>query len=448
MKLTRLIVEGFKKIVATDFTLDEHVTEITGDNEQGKSSHLDAIWLLIDGKRVAPAEIIRKGQDRCTIRGEFGELIVTRTFRRGRKADIIDSLRIEKGDETFDSTETQLKKLIGEHMLDPGEFITLDRKGKFDALKMFCPDVPFEQLARQHKADYDRRTDVNKLATDARSAAAMIAVPDGIPDAETDTSELLEQLTEASKANAQTQALKVKIAGFRSEANSLLNEASELRRQAQVLREQARVADERAQTSFDQATNLAGQTDLIVVPELLDIDAKRQEIDKANKANVQVRRKLERQKHLTTAETYEKESAEISARIKSRQEAKEAAIAASNIPIEGLTFGDGEVFLDGLPFDQASTARKIRVGVQVAVHRNPTLRLVWIRDASLFDDRSYGLVREIAREFDCQILLETVRKIGKDAIVIENGMIKKASEGAQQHELLTPIDDEGCSLSK
>jgi ferredoxin len=82
------------------------------------------------------------------------------------------------------------------------------------------------------------------------------------------------------------------------------------------------------------------QAGLIVIPTPVDLDAVRREVDEANKANVQIRRKLERAKHIMLAERYEAESKEISLRMKSRIEAKHAAIAAANLPILGLGFGD------------------------------------------------------------------------------------------------------------
>ena len=88
------------------------------------------------------------------------------------------------------------------------------------------------------------------------------------------------------------------------------------------------------------------------------------------------------------------------------------------------------MLLNGVPFEQASTALKLKCGVAIAVAKNPKLRLVWIRDASLLDDKSYGQVEQLAKEFDAQLLLETVRPIGSDAIVLEDGQLKKKPAAA------------------
>ncbi len=73
MKVTDLVVENFKRIVAVAVKLNEHVTEISGENEAGKTSTIDALWVLLKGKRVAPAEPIRKGDEVCRIQGRIGE---------------------------------------------------------------------------------------------------------------------------------------------------------------------------------------------------------------------------------------------------------------------------------------------------------------------------------------------------------------------------------------
>jgi predicted ATP-dependent endonuclease of OLD family len=464
MKLTNLIVEGFKRIVAVNINLGEYITELTGDNEQGKSSTIDAMWLLFDGKRVAPSEIIRKGAERCLIRGRLGDLTIERTFRRTRKGDITDSLRIERAGEAFPPTETQLRDMIGEHQLDPGDFLKLKPSEKFDALQMFVPNVDFRAIDNLQRADYNRRADVNRMAKEARAAAAMIQVnEDERPLESPDESALVQQLQAAGIINADIERERAVRASAQELLATLeqriLSTGEELERVQErayqvCAKEVARLTDQienlhqqikQTQTACEdtirmetercnqqlnkmdrEKTLLQGKLDSLAEIEMpVDTAAIAAEIQEARKINQAFERAAQKKRYITIAEMHERESEEITHRRDSREKAKQEAIAAADLPVEGLSFENGEVFLDGLPFEQASTARKIRVGVSIAVKRNPKLRLIWIRDASLFDQHSYQLVAELAKEFDCQIVLETVRKIGSDAIVIENGMVKQ-----------------------
>jgi predicted ATP-dependent endonuclease of OLD family len=465
MKVTELSVENFKRITSVAVKLKPHVTEISGANGAGKTSYIDALWVLLKGKKVAPAEPIRKGAERCRIRGRIGEYMVTRIFKRTRTDEVTTELRIERDNESMPPTEAFMRTLIGDHMLDPGDFIDLTSDQKFDVFRSFVPDVDFKAIANQNRQDYERRTDVNRMAKEARAAAHMISVPEGTPSVQIDRAQLIVELQEAGDANALTERrrsnrekvvaqiteLRAKHASANERFNTYATERqatcnarvdellAEMERLKTAIETTKRIAEEEmlersrqiavdAVNALTEADELQGKLDAAgPLPEAVDTVAIAQRIREADAANENVVKLQTREKHIKTADRYDDESAELTSRMEAREKAKQDAIAAAKLPVAGITFGDGEVLLDGVPFDQASTAQKFRVGVAIAVAKNPTLRLVWVRDASLLDDNSYELIGKLAAEFDCQILLETVRAIGKDAIVLEDGHIKEAA---------------------
>ncbi len=107
-----------------------------------------------------------------------------------------------------------------------------------------------------------------------------------------------------------------------------------------------------------------------------------------------------------------------------RAAAKAAAIAGAEMPVPGLSFGDGEVLFDGLPLDQASQAEKIRISVAIAMAANPKLRVLCIRDGSLLDRESLRLLSELIESQDYQCWLEVTDDEGKTGVVIEDGAIR------------------------
>jgi predicted ATP-dependent endonuclease of OLD family len=465
MKVTELSVENFKRITSVAVRLKPHVTEISGPNGAGKSSYIDALWVLLKGKKVAPAEPIRKGAERCRIRGRIGEYMVTRIFKRTRTDEVTTELRIERDNESMPPTENFMRTLIGDHMLDPGDFINLSSDAKFDVFRSFVPGVDFKVITNQNRQDYERRTDVNRMARESRAAAHMINVPEGTPDTAIDKGALVQQLQEAGDGNAAIERRRAnrekvvdqitQLKALHASADERFNvfaterqatcdarvdellaqmeqlkaaiEATQKTAREEALKRSAEIAVE-AVNALDQANELQAKLDAAgPLPQPIDTQALAETIRQAEFANEAILKLQTRDKHVKVAERYEGEAAEITARMDAREKVKQDAIAAAQLPVAGITFGDGEVFLDGVPFDQASTAQKFRVGVAIAVAKNPTLRLVWVRDASLLDDHSYELISKLAAEFDCQILLETVRAIGKDAIVLEDGHIKEAA---------------------
>jgi hypothetical protein len=381
-----------------------------------------------------------------------------------RSGEVTTELRIERDNESMPPTEAFMRSLIGDHMLDPGDFIALSSDAKFDVFRSFIPGIDFKAIANQNRQDYERRTDVNRMAKESNAAAHMISVPEGTPAALIDKAALVERLRQAGETNtdierrrsnrekvvAQIEQLKAlhdshdqRFQAFVIERQAACDKrVDELLAEMQLLKDKIentkRVANEEmlersrqiavdAVNALDEANALQAKLDAAgPLPDAIDTRSLAQRIAEAERTNENVTKRQTQEKHRKTADRYQDEAAEITGRMEAREKAKQEAIAAANLPVPGITFGDGEVLLDGVPFDQASTAQKFRTGVAIAVAKNPTLRLVWVRDASLLDDKSYEMVRQIAEEWDVQILLETVRPIGSDAIVLQDGHLMGA----------------------
>lgn len=422
-KLTQLEVENYKCIRAINLTLGEHVTEISGHNGAGKSSTLDAIATLIIGKTAEPEKIIRTGEKKCRIKGRIGDLWVERQYEITKYGEMTRKLRLTTAEGTFASTEAVLRDLIGQHMLDPGLFIALKPREKLEALKVFVPNVDFAAIEKAHKRDFDRRTDVNRTADAALRAAESIIVDPKLPIAsELDEMELVRQMQDAAAAN-QTIQRKQELVNYEQQALArkkitLMDAKEELEELQRKIRN---LSDEVLEQ--EQAIN-----NLPPIEPLTDIQQLADQISELRKINENVRRYQEKQKHLNLGKKLEAESAELTKSIEDRKEAKRKAIAAANLPLPGLSFGDDEILLNGEPFEQASTAEKMTVGVALVCVRNPELRLVWVRDASLLDDKSRAHLNALSVMFDCQILLETVKPGSSDAIVLEDGAVKPVIE--------------------
>jgi recombinational DNA repair ATPase RecF len=68
MKIIQLHAENFKRLGIVEITPEGNVVTIGGNNGEGKSSVLDAIFVALKGRAVAPPKPIRKGEEKCTIR--------------------------------------------------------------------------------------------------------------------------------------------------------------------------------------------------------------------------------------------------------------------------------------------------------------------------------------------------------------------------------------------
>lgn len=427
-KLSRLYVEGFKKLTFLDIAIGDHVTEISGKNGSGKSTTFHAIDVLLDGMKAAPAVPINKDADRSIIRGTLGDLIVERTFRRtpdGAKVLSDITLRTPEGAK-FPSPQRHLDEIKGAHILDPVELIERLKKSPVDVLRQFV-DVDFDAIDRANLGDYDRRTEVNRFAKEARAAASLIVVPDGTPDEPVDDAALVDELQRANDHNARLERMArerdqdvARIMRRREDAERQRAEAADLRRQAEEL-------EKRADAAESEAIKLKEQYDAApLLPASMDLAEIRTRINGAKAVNAAVAKRAEKGKHEHIAIKYERESKELSERIDGRTEQKRNAIAEANFPIAGIGLSQGVFTLNDLPFEQASKGEQLRTAFAFIVASDPEaqLRLAWIHDAAVLDDDTLEVIGKLSAEFDVQVLLETVRPNSASAIILEDGHVK------------------------
>jgi hypothetical protein len=119
----------------------------------------------------------------------------------------------------------------------------------------------------------------------------------------------------------------------------------------------------------------------------------------------------------------EEQSRQLTLQMSAREEEKQRAIAAAQMPVDGLGFGDGVVTYNGVPLEQASSAEQLKVSLGIAMAANPKLRVIRIQDGSLLDDDSMAQVAAMAKDGGYQVWVEKVDTTGKIGVVIDDGMV-------------------------
>ena len=99
---------------------------------------------------------------------------------------------------------------------------------------------------------------------------------------------------------------------------------------------------------------------------------------------------------------------------------RETLIAKSELPIAGLTFTDGGLELNGVPFvaGKVSDSQIMEVAAKLIIASNPTVKVFRIaRGESLGAKRLQSLI-ELARKEGYQGFIEEVKR-GQDDLIIE-----------------------------
>lgn len=409
MKIIALQAENIKRIVAIDIRPDTNVVQITGKNGQGKTSVLDAIWWCLAGAGKTQSQPIRNGKDEGYVTIDLGEMIVTRTFKINKDGETTSSLRVENKDGVkFSSPQAMLDKMLGDLTFDPLAFARMDAKKQFDTLRLMVPGFDFEGMERKYRSDYERRTELNRDSKKLRHAADQIVTSATEQTKKINTDDLLQKITEASRHNSDIQIRENNRKNMKREIEQKRTEAARITAEADAL-----------QAKLDSAPAL---------PELIDVTELQSKVSAAGIINDSVYKFEQKKTLIEQAEKLEKESEELTSRMELTVKNKQDAIAAANIPVEGITFGDNQIMLNGVPFNQGSDAEQLRASLGIAMALNPKLKVIRVRDGSLLDEDSMKIVEQMADKNNFQIFIERVDSSGKVGIVMENGLVRKQEE--------------------
>jgi hypothetical protein len=444
-QVVSLRVENFKRISAVFIEPSGSIVELTGENNVGKTSVIDALWAAIAGKKAAPTKPIKSGSQTAEVHVDLGGLKVTRRFKLLEDGRTGSSLVVSNAD-GFKAQNPQeiLNELIGSLSFDPLAFTMMSAEQQFDAISAFVPNVDFKAIELADRSDYDERTNVNREHKQvlARISAFPAIDVDKVPAARVDEAELVADLEEAGQINASIErgvAARTNMASAieakRAESRRLHERAEALRQEAAAL--DAKVHELNVEAERENAT-LQALPALETPIETAPIRSKINEARLNNEAFDRAKRAAEDLDRLRKeADRLNTQSEQLTRQMEDREAQKRAAIAAAAMPVKGLSLRGDTVEFEGEPFSQASHAQKIRVSVAIAAAMNPRLRIAFVRDGSLLDRKSWELLAKEAARLNFQIWTETVESGRPSAIELEDGHVKAKASAAETVEQVT-----------
>jgi len=479
MKIIELKAENFKRLKAVEIkpTEDDSLVLVTGRNEQGKSSVLDAIWSALDGKAI-PQKPIRDGENKAEVVVNLGDYIVKRSFtKKGNRLIVTNA----DGKKKFKSPQTLINKFIGDLSFDPFEFIRLDSKKQSeilrklvklelvsDEMKVFdekerakfespTPPDPFLMLNLEYRKTYDERTLVNRELKNL--TAQLQSMPDVPETPRIDIMEIMKEKEILEDRAFRIQEWEIRKTG--KEAN--LNGAKEL--YARLLENPGIEVKDEEIIELEKQIKKLQQKLMSLKQQKMDYQQRQREILNAKNKYTTVKKEYE---HILScepppvdlsylsnlqssiekaieqnkiAEQYErkldvfnraKKKKEISDALTDKLETinniKRNIIKRAKMPIEGLSFDEEGVTYKGIPISQCSSAEALKVACAVGMSLNPELKVILIRDGSLIDSDNMKILREMASRYEFQLWIEKVDESGEIGFYIEDGALIASSK--------------------
>lgn len=407
------------------------VIEITGNNRQGKSSILKAIWAAVGGAARVPAEPIHDGEDKGYVRVKVGRdpkhpaYQVTKKFEIKDGEEVITTLKVANA-EGFAAQRPQetMNGWLQSITMDPMAFLAKEPKKQAEILRKIV-GLDTVQVDQRRAAAFAQRTNINR---DLGRAAAQLA---GLPAEEkapkqVNVARTLEELDTARRLQQD--------ARDRDEAIHDAGVEVERKVTAVARAEEALALAKQELLNAVQFLEKLNVLERIVVPDVealqkivAEADGVNRRYDRITAANKARRAKAKEVDELQaeadaltkTIETCDAERAEL--------------VAAAPMPLKGLSIdAEGVVRFSSktkkdAPLNDCSGAERIQIALAIAMSQNPTLKVIHIDDGNKLDPAAWDELERYARKHKLQIWVETVHQMHEGAIVIVDGHVQEGN---------------------
>lgn len=414
VKIAALEAENVKRIKAVALTPSPTgLTIVGGNNNQGKTSVLDALAWALGGEKFRPTAAVRDG----ALAPPHLKVILSNGVvveRKGKNSSLTVA------DPTGQRSGQQLLNAFVEPLaLDLPRFMQASDKDKADTLLNIIGvgDV-LTGLDREIKALYDRRTVIGQIGAQKRHAAEELTEYPDAPSEPVSAIELIQQQQEILLHNADNQRQRMKLAQLEEQEKQLGRRVQELSQELEMVEHQLTAV----QQDVQDATKTVAQLQDESTAEL------EQSIRNVEEINRQVSANLAKSKAQDEAERYAQEYTALTEQIKAKRTARMDLLNGADLPLTGLGVEDGSLTYNGKHWQDMSGSDQLRVATAIVRRLNPDCGFVLLDKLEQMDLATLAEFGSWLQAEGLQAIATRVSTGGECQIIIEDGRVKDAEE--------------------
>lgn len=414
VKIAALEAENVKRIKAVALTPSPTgLTIVGGNNNQGKTSVLDALAWALGGEKFRPTAAVRDG----ALAPPHLKVILSNGVvveRKGKNSSLTVT------DPTGQRSGQQLLNAFVEPLaLDLPRFMQASDKDKADTLlNIIGVGDSLTGLDREIKALYDRRTVIGQIGAQKRHAAEELTEYPDAPSEPVSAIELIQQQQEILLHNADNQRKRMKLAQLEEQEKQLGRRVQELSQELEMVEHQLTAV----QQDVQDATKTVAQLQDESTAEL------EQSIRNVEEINRQVSANLAKSKAQDEAERYAQEYTALTEQIKAKRTARMDLLNDADLPLTGLGVEDGSLTYNGKHWQDMSGSDQLRVATAIVRRLNPDCGFVLLDKLEQMDLATLAEFGSWLQAEGLQAIATRVSTGGECQIIIEDGRVKDAEE--------------------
>lgn len=420
VKINTLELENVKRVRAVALEPSASgLTVIGGNNNQGKTSILDAITWALGGDRYKPGNPARDGSAVPPhIKVTLSNGLIVERSGKNSTLKVTDPAGMKGGQRLLDS-------FIEELALNLPKFMDLSNQDKAKTLlRIIGVGDKLRELEQAETDAYNRRRAVGQEADRKENYAQGLPFYPDAPTEPVSASELLRKQRTILTTNAENQRkrqeltqmegelarLQSGIDAKKAESERILSELSGMRERFTQLVQTVTVSRASVAALRDESTD--------------QIDRELQNVDSVN---AMVRANAARKTAEQDAENYRKQYAELSAALERTRQAKMELLSGAALPLEGLSVDNGELTYMGKKWDCMSGSDQLKVATAVVRALNPRCGFVLLDKLEQMD---MPTLKEFGAWLESQNLQAIATRVSTGdecTIIIEDGQVSNQS---------------------
>ena len=410
--ITSLEAENVKRIKAVALTpAATGLTLVGGNNNQGKTSVLDALAWALGGDRFRPDAAVRDGaQAPAHLKVTLSNGVVVERKGKNSTLTVTDPTGRRSGQQL-------LNAFIEPLALDLPRFMEASDKEKADILlKIIGIGTELHTRDLEIKSLYDKRTFTGQLAQQKKNfAEELIYYPDA-PEEPVSAADLIRQQQEILARNGENQ----------RKRNQLSQLTDLIERQKKVVADlEFQLNTEKQRLDTIQADEKIAQTTAADLQDesTAELEASIQNIEEINR---KVRANMEKARATDEAVHYADDYKKLTEAITQKRAERLALLQGADLPLHDLSVEDGALTYHGKHWRDMSGSDQLRVATAIVRRLNPDCGFVLLDKLEQMD---LGTLSEFGRWLESEGLQAIATRVSTGSecqIIIEDGMVKGA----------------------
>ena len=405
--INRLEIENVKRIKAVK--IEPSATGLTivgGNNNQGKTSVLDAIAWALGGNKYKPSQAQREGsQVPPTLKIVMSNGLIVERKGKNASLKVIDPNGQKGGQQLLDS-------FVEELAINLPKFMESTPKEKADTLlQIIGVGNRLAELELKENELYNNRHAIGVIADQKEKFAKEQEYYPDAPKELVSIAELIQQQQAILAKNGENARKRQNVDTIQMQYNNAEANVSRLQE------ELAKAIDER--DKFKQDLAIAQKDAMELHDEsTAEIEANIQQIDDINR---KVRANLDKEKAEEDAKEIRQQYNALSVEIEDVRKQKRDLLTNADLPLEGLSVDDGELLYLGQRWDNMSGSQQLQVATAIVRKLKPECGFVLIDKLEQMDQVTLQQFGAWLEQEGLQAIATRVSTGDECSIIIEDG---------------------------